>query len=89
MRIQIIVALCMIIACTSCAKLFNKNKETIKVLVISRESDKGINVKNFTINKHTETKNSIRVLLSITDMSNKTMSDTLNFITTGDGFVIP
>ena len=89
MRMKYFACLLIAVICSSCNNFYNKNEETIRVLVISRESDKGVNVKDFKIIKHTETKNAIKVFLEITDLSNKTFSDTLNFAATGDGFVVP
>ena len=73
----------------ACSDVYNKNEETIKTLIVSKEADKGIRLKNFEVIKYTEASHSIKVFVQITDLSNKKILDTLNLVTTGDGFVVP
>ena len=89
MRLKEIFFLCFSFLLIACSDVYNKNEETIRVLIVSREADRDIKLKNFKVIKHTEASHSIKVFVEITDLSNKNLFDTVNLVTTGDGFVVP
>ncbi len=86
MRFKIVVILLIIFASFSCTGNYNKNQYLIQNLVADRETDKGF--KNIIIRGHKESSYRITVFAEATDSLNKKHIDTINFLTTGDGYII-